>query len=299
MKGLTMLEEYTPVEAQRESELHFLDWAFLIQQVAAVSLLLVKLLNPSTLKNLGPALDVISQNANGFPLIIFIALHLAAVILILFVKRPVIPTIIWSWLGLMTIYSVIEFILGEKGIANLAGIGLSALWGVYFLFSKRIKIRYFYKMAFNNAVRTIICPRCKKEVFIDTNECGDILAEDETLNALQARIGDIINVPSHIRAAQIELTDSRFGSRALGFFKELYQKEIKSLAPNAQIASALMKVISKYPSESSPKPQIKSKPSATKPMTSKALSKKDAKKTQKPSSKPAAKKSPPKRSRPK
>ncbi len=285
MKGLSMLEEYSPLEARKTAELRFLDWLFLIQQAAAIILIISKFINPSNIRNIDYGLELFSQKVQG-PLLlaILLAFHAGIFFVVLLVKKPFARTLILSFLLLMILYSLGELLFGNTSLFNIGGIVITLLWGFYVISSKRLKVRYFYNGYFEKARHTIVCPRCNKEVILDSESCGDVLSDEERLKALQARITDVINVPSWVRVNQIELIEARFGQKAVPFLKELYQKELKSIAPNVQIASTLLKTLSKY-SEPSPSSLSSSSSPSSEPASRLSLKTSTRFKSTKPSSK--------------
>lgn len=287
-----MLEEYSPLEAQKASQLRFLDWLLLIQQVSAIVLIVAKFLNPGYVNNIEYGLELFSQNAQGIlPLAILLGLHVGIFLTVFLVKKSFAHTIILSWLALMILYSLVELFVGNISLFNIAGLLISILWGLYFITSKRVKVRYFYTDYFDKARHTIICPRCKKEVILGSERCGDTLTNEERFTALQTRITDAINVPSWVRISQIEIIEQTYGQKAVPFLKELYQKELKSVAPNVQMASTLLKTFSKYPEPALIEPStVPSKlPSKTRSKKAPSPSTKKTTSTKKASAKPSRK----------
>ncbi|MBD3285696.1 hypothetical protein GF359_04505 [candidate division WOR-3 bacterium] len=245
MKKNQILEEYSPEEAKGLWEFKFLGWLFLIIQGGSVILIVGLLTNLFPRIYVGSVLDVISQNTTTIPLIILALAH-TGILLVQFLKRPIGWTITLTFLAGMTVFSILEMILFSFDPFNLAGIGHSALWILYFLFSKRVRLRFFYQDLFNRERLTIVCPHCREEVILDSEKCcGAALTEDDRFNALCLRITDP-KVPIDVRVAQIELLDERFGKKCLPFFKEQFQRQLKSPIRVAKIAATLNRLIDKY-----------------------------------------------------
>lgn len=243
-----LLDEYSPEEARGAGELKFLEWLFLLQQLMAVVIIISVFVAPIMPKNMAAFLDVVTHNAPLPVLGILLATHIGIILLIFFFKKPLGFTLLIGWVAAMALYSVAEFFLRPVAIYQLVGLALMVFWGIYFFRSPRIRIRFFYAEAFARASRTITCPHCKQDVLIDAENCGDAITDAERFDALCARIRDV-KLSQDIRVAQIVLLDSRFGQKALGFLKEEYNKQLASPSPVAKIASALARIIAKYPEE--------------------------------------------------
>ncbi|MBN2378290.1 hypothetical protein JXM67_00600 [candidate division WOR-3 bacterium] len=240
-----LLEDYSPEEAKGQGEFKFLGWLFLLQQGAAVILIVGLLAKLFPLMYVGGVLDIISQNTLPAILIVFALLH-AGVVFLLFVRRPFAWTIILCFLGGMAVFSAVELFLGPFNIYNLAGIILSVLWIAFFLFSKRPRIRFFYDELFSRASQTIICPHCKEEVLLDAEKCcGKPLSEEDRFRTLCERTTDP-KVPVDVRVAQFDLLAERFGKKALPFLKEQYDKQMKSPVRIAKVLAALNRILESH-----------------------------------------------------
>jgi len=58
-----LLEEYSPAEARNAGEFGFIEWLFLLYEIAAVILILGTLVKILDITYVWPVLDVVSQNA--------------------------------------------------------------------------------------------------------------------------------------------------------------------------------------------------------------------------------------------
>lgn len=243
MNRISILEDYSPIEARGAAEFKFLGWLFLIQQGAAIILILGLLTTLFPRMHVAGPLDVISQNVPSSIIVIFALLHAGIVVLLLVFRRPFAWTIILSFLGGMAAYSVVELFFGPVSLYNVAGIVVSLLWCAFFLLSKKIRVRFFYGQLFARATQTIVCPHCKKEVLLDAEGCcGTSLTDHERFTALCQRITDL-KVPLDVRVAQIELLNERFGEQALSFLNEQYEKQMKSPVRMAKIVAALNRIL--------------------------------------------------------
>jgi hypothetical protein len=233
-----LLDEFSPVEARNAGEFGFVEWLFLLQQFAAFILTLGLFLKILDLAYVGPVLDVISQNAPRAALIVLLFAHVGVILILFILRKPLTFYLVIGFLGVMVIFSIVELFFGNLSGYNIAGVLVSIFWIVYFLVSKKMRLRFLYHGWFLQALLTIYCPKCKKAVILDAEDCGDELTEKERFAALCERITSI-EVPMDVRVAQIELLKERFGERALPFLKEQYEKQKSSGLASAKIVSAL------------------------------------------------------------
>lgn len=242
MKYNRLLEDYSPVEARNVGEFGFIEWLFLLQQFAALILILGVLLKILDLTYVGPVLDVISQNAPKAALVLLLFVHVGVILILFILRKPPTFYLVIGFLGVMAVFSIVEFFFGNLTGYNIAGVLVSIFWIAYFLASKKMKLRFLYDGWFSVALLTIYCPKCKKAVILDAENCADELTEDERFAALSERITSI-EVPVDVRVAQIGLLKERFGERALHFLKEQYSKQKSSEFATAKILSALSHAI--------------------------------------------------------
>jgi hypothetical protein len=233
-----LLEEYSPAEARNAGEFRFIEWLFLLYEIAAVILILGTLVGVLDITYVWPVLDVVSQNAPAAILLVLLFLHTGVLLVFFVLRRPITLYLALGFLGLMAVYSIVEFFFGNLTGYNVAGLVVSIFWIAYLGSSKRMKLRFLYNGWFSAALRRIYCPRCKKEVILDAEDCGDELTEDERFTALSERITNV-EVPADVRVAQIGLLEERFGEKALSFLKEQYEKQETSEFASAKILSAL------------------------------------------------------------
>ncbi len=233
-----LLEEYSPAEARNAGEFGFIEWLFLLYEIAAVILILGTFVKILDITYVWPVLDVVSQNAPPALLIPLFFLHAGVLFAFFVLRKPVTLYLAVGFLAVMAVYSIVEFFTGNATGYNVAGLVVSIFWIVYLSFSKRVKLRFLYDGWFSAALLSIYCPHCKREVTLDAENCGDELTEDERFTALCERITNV-EVPVDVRAAQIGFLEERFGEKALGFLKEQYEKQEASEFASAKILSAL------------------------------------------------------------
>lgn len=233
-----LLEEYSPTEARNAGEFGFIEWLFLLCEIAAVILILGALVKILDITYVGPVLDVVSQNVPPVILIPLFFMHIGVLFVFFVLRKPVTLYLVAGFLTVMAAFSFVEFFTGNAAGYNIAGFIVSIFWIVYLTASKRMKLRFLYNGWFSAARRRIYCPRCKREVVLDAENCADELTEDERFTALCERITNV-EVPADVRVAQIELLKERFGEKALGFLKEQYEKQETSEFTSAKILSAL------------------------------------------------------------
>jgi len=244
MNAAQMLDQYSPVEARAAGEPRLLEWLFVVQQVVAAFILAGDIIGFLPPERTESVLHLISQDGPALLLAVLLFLHPAVLILFFLLRRSLGFYLIVGWLAGMALYSLVEIILGGTTIYHIIGTLLAGFWLMYFLFSSRIKIRFFYDEVFERTVHTIRCPHCKREVRLDAERCGDELSEDERFAALCERVEDV-KLPQAVRAAVIELLDERFGERALEFLSGQYEKQLKSRYPVAVLASTLSKILAR------------------------------------------------------
>jgi hypothetical protein len=242
MKYNRLLEEYSPAEARNAGELGFIEWVFLLQQFAALVLILGVLLKILDISYVGSVLDVISQNTSKVALILLFFVHVGVILILLILRRPLTFYLIVGFLGVMAVFSIVEFFLGNLTAYNIAGVLVSTFWITYFLLSKRMRLRFLYNGWFSLAVLSIHCPKCKKAVILDAENCGDELTEDERFTALCERITSL-ETPVDVRVAQIGLLGERFGEKALPFLKQQYSKQKSSEFASAKMLSVLSRAV--------------------------------------------------------
>jgi len=240
-----LLEEYSPTEARNAGEFGFIEWLFLLYEIAAVILILGTIVKILDITYVGPVLDVVSQNVppaflNVPPafLIPLFFLHAGVLFAFFVLRKPATLYLAVGFLAVMAVFSIVEFFMGNATGYNIAGFVVSIFWIAYLGSSKRMKLRFLYDGWFSAALLSIYCPYCKREVTLDAEDCGDELTEDERFTALCERITNV-EVPADVRAAQIGFLEERFGEKALGFLKEQYEKQEASEFASAKILSAL------------------------------------------------------------
>lgn len=233
-----LLEEYSSAEARNAGEFGFIEWLFLLQQIAAIILIFGALLKILDITYVGPVLDVVSQNAHAAILLVLLFLHIGVLLVFFVLRKPIALYLVIGFLGLMAVFSIVEFFFGNLTGYNIAGLVVSIFWIANLTYSKRMKLRFLYNGWFSAALRRIYCPHCKREVTLDAEGCGDELTEDERFEALCERITNV-EVPADVRVAQIGFLRERFGKKALGFLTEQYKKQESSEFASAKIFSAL------------------------------------------------------------